>query len=77
MDYKKIMESLWADIQKLMPEHLQRLSWIPEQLREYQTKALRDLLRNAKENTVFYKDVLSSIDRKSVGIRVFQLWMET
>ncbi len=62
MDYKKIMESVWADIQKLMPEHLERLSWTPEQLREYQTKALRGILTFAKENTPFYQEVLSSVD---------------
>ncbi len=62
MDYKKIMENVWSDVQKLMPEHLERLSWTPEQLRDYQTKALRDLLRTAKENTIFYNDVLSSVD---------------
>lgn len=62
MDYKEIMENVWSDVQKLIPEHLARLSWSGEQLREYQTKALRDLLRAAKENTVFYKDALSSVD---------------
>jgi phenylacetate-coenzyme A ligase PaaK-like adenylate-forming protein len=62
VDYKKIMENVWSDVQKLMPEHLERLSWTPEQLRDYQTKALRDLLRTAKENTIFYNDVLSSVD---------------
>lgn len=62
LDYKEIMENVWNDVQKLMPEHLARLSWSGEQLREYQTKALRDLLRAAKENTVFYKDALSTVD---------------
>jgi len=62
MDYKKILENVWTDVQKLMPEHLERLAWTREQLRDYQTKALRDLLRDAKENTVFYKNVLSSVD---------------
>jgi|GEM_PF-1916226 len=62
MDYKKIMENVWSDVQNLMPEHLERLSWTREELRQHQTKALRNLLRVAKENTVFYKDVLSSVD---------------
>jgi phenylacetate-CoA ligase len=62
LDYKNILENVWADVQKLMPEHLERLSWTREQLRQYQTKALRDLLRSAKENTVFYKDALRSVD---------------
>lgn len=62
MGYKEVMSSVWTDVQKLMPEHLNRLSWSSEQLREYQTKELRKLLKNAKENTIFYKDVLSSVD---------------
>ncbi len=68
MDYKKIMESVWADVQKLMLGHLERLSWTPEQLLQYQTKALRELLKNAKENTVFYKEALSSIDIDSFNL---------
>jgi hypothetical protein len=32
MDYKEIMENVWSDVQKLMPEHLSRLSWSGEQL---------------------------------------------
>jgi len=68
MDYKKIMESVWADVQKLMPEHLQRLSWTPEQLRDYQTKALRELLTFAKENTPFSQEVLSSVDTANFNI---------
>ena len=62
MDYKKVIENVWTDVQRLIPEHIERLAWSREQVNNYQTKALRDLLRNAKENTVFYKDALSSVD---------------
>ena len=62
MDYKKVLENVWGDVQKLMPEHIERLSWSSEQLRDYQTTALRNLLRAAKENTVFYREALASVD---------------
>jgi len=55
MDYNKILEYMWTDVQELMPGHLEHLAWTREQLRDYQTKALRDLLKSAKENTVFIK----------------------
>ncbi|MGB2693186.1 MAG: hypothetical protein WBC96_11885 [Thermodesulfobacteriota bacterium] len=62
MSYEEIMKGVWADVQKLMPEHIERLSWPSEQLRQYQTAALRKLLRAAKENTAFYKDILGEVD---------------
>lgn len=62
MSYKEIMKGVWADVQGLMPEHIERLSWTPEQLRQHQTTALRDLLKTAKENTNYYREVLGSVD---------------
>lgn len=56
------MKGVWADVQKLMPEHIERLSWTSEQLRQHQTTALRNLLTAAKENTVYYKEVLEFVD---------------
>jgi len=62
MNYKEIMKGVWADVQEMMPGHLNRLSWTPEQLRQFQTTALRNLLREAKEKTVFYGEALRSVD---------------
>jgi phenylacetate-coenzyme A ligase PaaK-like adenylate-forming protein len=62
MNYKEIMKGVWADVQKLMPGHLERLTWTTEQLRQFQTTALRNLLREAKEKTVFYGEALGSVN---------------
>jgi len=62
MNYKEIMSIVWADVQGLMPEHVSRLSWSCEQVTQYQTKALRELLKTAKENTKYYGDLLAAID---------------
>ncbi|MGB2691238.1 MAG: hypothetical protein WBC96_01960 [Thermodesulfobacteriota bacterium] len=67
------MKSVWADVQKLMPEHVARLSWTSEQLRDYQTTALRKLLRAAKENTVYYREVLDSVDIESFTLEDLHL----
>lgn len=62
MGYKEIMNQVWGAVQELMPEHVQRLSWTHEQVREHQTKRLRELLRVAKEKTKYYGEILGDID---------------
>ena len=68
MDYKQIMKGVWADVQKLIPEHIERLAWSREQVRDYQTKALRELLTAAKENTKYYGEVLKSVDIENFNL---------
>lgn len=65
MNYKQIMKGVWADVQRMMPEHMSRLSWTSEELRQFQTTALRNLLREAKRSTKFYCEVLGSVDIES------------
>ncbi len=62
MDYKDIMNNVWSDVQDLMPEHVERLSWSREQVSDYQTKKLRALLKVAKENTKYYGEILSDVN---------------
>lgn len=62
LGYKDVMSSIWADVEKLMPEHVERLSWTSEKLRQYQTEALRNLLTEAKEKTRFYGELLGTVD---------------
>ena len=68
MDYKTIMNDVWKEVQGIMPEHIQRLSWSKEQVAQYQTKALRELLKVAKENTKYYSEVLSDVDVDNFNI---------
>jgi len=62
MNYKDIMKGVWADVQDLMPGHIVRLSWTRERLRQFQTEALRNLLREARRSTNFYGEALGSVD---------------
>jgi phenylacetate-coenzyme A ligase PaaK-like adenylate-forming protein len=68
MDSHGILQGIWADVQKRMPEHVSRLTWSREQVREYQTKALRELLTTAKQNTKYYKEALKSVDTERFNI---------
>ncbi len=62
MDYHQIMNKVWAEVQGLMPEHVERLSWSREQVVEHQTKKLRKLLALAKEKSRYYGEVLADVD---------------
>jgi len=62
MDYKQITEKIWGDVEKAMPDHLRRLSWSKDKLRNHQTNGLRAILNLAKEQTVFYGEVLKSVN---------------
>ena len=62
MKFDDIMNDIWSDVQALIPEHVERLSWSQEQVREHQTKQLRKLLRLAKGNTKYYREILADID---------------
>lgn len=55
-----------------MPEHLRRLSWTKDELREHQTAALREILTLAKEKTVFYGDALKSVDTQTFDLEDLQ-----
>ena len=56
------MNKVWAEVQALMPEHVERLSWTREQVVEHQTKQLRKLLAIAKEKSKYYGEVLADVD---------------
>ena len=62
MDFNCIMEKVWEEVQDLMPEHVERLSWTKDQVREHQTKKLRELLKTAKDKTKYYGEILSDVD---------------
>lgn len=62
MDFNCIMEKVWVEVQALMPEHVERLSWTEEQVKEHQTNKLRELLTVAKEKTKYYGEILADVD---------------
>jgi hypothetical protein len=47
-EYEDLRQRHLADLAALMPEHLQRLRWPAERLRQERRNRLRDLLRVAK-----------------------------
>jgi len=65
MNYHEIMKGVWEDVQTIMPGHVERLSWTPDQLREYQTSTLRKLLLHSRNNTKYYGEVLKNVDLES------------
>ena len=62
MEFNDIMKNIWSDVQGLIPEHVQRLSWSKEQVRAHQTIKLRELLKVAKEKTKYYGQILADVD---------------
>lgn len=66
--YDEIIQSVWTDAQSRMPEHLKHLSWTKDELVNHQTMALRDILTLAKERTVFYGDILKSVDTEGFNL---------
>lgn len=49
-------------IAKRLPDHLARLSWSAETLKQERQKGLRSLLKHAVENSPWHKDRLSDVD---------------
>jgi len=62
LNYHELMKNVWADVQDLIPGHIERLSWTRERLRQFQTEALRNLLREARRSTDFCGQALGSAD---------------
>jgi len=70
LKYHELMKAVWADVQDLIPGHIERLSWTRERLRQFQTEALRNLLREARISTNFYGEALGSVDIDSASVIV-------
>jgi phenylacetate-coenzyme A ligase PaaK-like adenylate-forming protein len=51
-----------ADLGQIMPEHVRRLRWPAERLRQERTDRLRDLLRVAKASAPWHRDRLAGVD---------------
>jgi phenylacetate-coenzyme A ligase PaaK-like adenylate-forming protein len=51
---------------ELLPEHLERLSWSPERLREERTRRLRALVAVAKERSAWHRERLGDVNERTV-----------
>jgi phenylacetate-coenzyme A ligase PaaK-like adenylate-forming protein len=62
MNFEDPRKKLINEVHQLLPEHLERLVWTKEQLRNFQTIRLREILSIAKQNTGWYKEALRNIN---------------
>ena len=61
-DYEHLRQRHLADLAVLMPEHVQRLRWPAERLRQERRDRLRDLLAWAKSSSPWHRDRLAGVD---------------
>ena len=61
-DYESLRQRHLADLAALMPEHVQRLRWPAERLRQERRDRLRDLLRVARSSSPWHRDRLAGVD---------------
>ena len=50
----------------LLPEHLERLSWSADRLREERSKRLRALVALAKERSSWHRQRLADVDERTL-----------
>jgi phenylacetate-CoA ligase len=62
MNFDETRKKLINEVHQLLPQHLERLVWTKEQLRNFQTIKLREILNIAKQNTFWYKETLENFD---------------
>ena len=60
--YEERRQRHLADLATLMPEHVQRLRWPAERLRQERRDRLRDLLRTAMASSPWHRDRLAGVD---------------
>jgi phenylacetate-CoA ligase len=61
-DYEDLRQRHLADLATLMPEHVQRLRWPADRLRQERRDRLRDLLRVARTSSPWHRDRLAAVD---------------
>jgi len=61
-EYEDLRRRHLAELATLMPEHIQRLRWPAERLRQERRERLRDLLRVATASSPWHRDRLAGID---------------
>ena len=61
-EYQVLRQRHLADLATLMPEHVQRLRWPADRLRQERRDRLRDLLRVAKQSSPWHRERLAGVD---------------
>jgi hypothetical protein len=61
-EYEDLRQRHLANLAALMPEHVQRLRWPAERLRQERRDRLRDLLAVAKASSPWHRDRLAGVD---------------
>ena len=61
-DYEDLRQRHLATLMTRMPEHLQRLRWPAERLRQERRDRLRDLLRVARASSPWHRERLAGVD---------------
>jgi phenylacetate-CoA ligase len=65
-EYQALRQRHVADLATLMPEHVQRLRWPADRLRQERRDRLRDLLRVAKQSSPWHRERLAGVDPDAV-----------
>ena len=61
-EYEDLRQRHVAELATQMPEHIQRLRWPAERLRQERRERLRDLLAVAKASSPWHRDRLAGVD---------------
>ena len=61
-DYARLRERHLAEFSALVPEHLERLLWPVERIREEREQRLRALLAAARERSAWHAGRLAAVD---------------
>jgi phenylacetate-CoA ligase len=61
-EYEDLRQRHVADLTTLMPEHVQRLRWPADRLRQERRDRLRDLLQVARASSPWHRDRLAGVD---------------
>jgi phenylacetate-CoA ligase len=61
-DYEDLRQRHLADLMGLLPEHVQRLRWPADRLRQERRERLRDLLRVARASSPWHRERLAGVD---------------
>jgi phenylacetate-coenzyme A ligase PaaK-like adenylate-forming protein len=62
VEYETLRQKHVADMTRLLPEHLQRIDWPAERLREERKDRLRTLVRAAKARSAWHRERLADVD---------------
>jgi phenylacetate-CoA ligase len=61
-EYEDLRQRHLADLAALLPEHVQRLRWPAERIRQERRDRLRELLRVATASSPWHRDRLAGVD---------------